>query len=347
MVFYNNTTLIRPAVARDVNCTLTEGQNKALNSLPMTLSFMIVLCQTFNVVVFMRGPSFIQPIGRLSPTVQLLSKVGAITYGILNRICIMNTLLISVDRWVSVEFAVVYRNNITHRRARIAIALTWLVGLFITVPGNAVYHERVIASCNRPVTVTWKINGTASEPWQGEEDNEMKKTTTLTYVVSVEPRAQTVGELLTGVARQPGQRAVLRPDAVPLPGAYSETRLHMNRRKRRSTMPVGPSQVENGRRLVRTRQTVNVVWSSLSASMVVVLGTVMANIPYNVLEIAGLNDNKAGIALLQVQNSMFAVQYIYTPLAYVIFFPVFREVACKPLQLVAHRLRRLWKPCST
>ncbi|OQV16569.1 hypothetical protein BV898_09242 [Hypsibius exemplaris] len=334
MAANNTTTTNKTQIAVRVNCTLTVEQDQILNWVPIGLSTLIMLCQVFNVSVFHvwrnREPfvlfhislcysslilginSFINPICRMVPwnwTTQMVAKAAVVSYGIINRVCVINTLLISVDRWVSVEFAVFYRNFMTHRRSRIIAAVTWTVALAITVPGIAVYHSGVIVSCNRPSNMNFRINGTAGEPWQ---------------------------VFLAFVAKGPYFIPLLFLFQARILMVAVMTRLRMNRM--RQVMRVGPN-VVNSRRLTRARMAVNLVWNNLAGSMVVVLGTVLANIPYNVLEFTGLNRGDAAVALLKLQNYLFIVQYLYTPAAYMIFFPLYRAVVYRPFRAVA----RVWK----
>lgn len=73
-----------------------------------------------------------------------------------------------------------------------------------------------------------------------------------------------------------------------------------------------------------------IVWGNLMGSMTVVMGTVVAHLPY--AQFFHIISNPATIvALTKLQNYLFIVQYIYTPVVYLVFFPHFRDAYLRSL----------------
>ncbi|OQV16572.1 hypothetical protein BV898_09245 [Hypsibius exemplaris] len=133
-MLFNESSLNRSRLPHGIshpNCTASAVRDTSLNSVPLLLASSIILCQIFNLTVFHlwrnREPfmlfhislsysslllglaALISPISRLSPwteVTQTFAASGVLLYGLINRIAVVNTFLISLDRWLSVEFLV-------------------------------------------------------------------------------------------------------------------------------------------------------------------------------------------------------------------------------------------------
>ncbi|OQV16571.1 hypothetical protein BV898_09244 [Hypsibius exemplaris] len=188
---------------------------------------------------------------------------------------------------------------------------TWLIALGITLPGMVVFREGIVIPCDGPFKMNFKLNnGTSSgQPWQ---------------------------VFLAGLAHGPFLIPILFVFQLRIMIIALQTRLRLHRL--RTATRVSPN-VDNVRRLRSAHLAARVIWSSIAGSMVVVIGTVLANLPYNVLEYSGLNGSRATVTLLKMQNYLFVFQYVYTPFVYMTFFPPFRAVVCRPYLLAARWLQ--------
>ncbi|OQV23346.1 hypothetical protein BV898_02793 [Hypsibius exemplaris] len=59
--------------------------------------------------------------------------------------------LISMDRWISVQFPVKYRGSISRLKIRKAIVLSWLITSVLALPGMIFYWPILLAACDRPI----------------------------------------------------------------------------------------------------------------------------------------------------------------------------------------------------
>ncbi|OWA50448.1 hypothetical protein BV898_14963 [Hypsibius exemplaris] len=113
------------------NCSLSANRKFDNNGIPLMLYLATVLSQLFSLLVFHRWPhkkpfiyyhvslslsallngltGITNPITRLaawSDASEVVAKAGAYTSIVFARTNVVNTLFMSVDRWMSVEFAV-------------------------------------------------------------------------------------------------------------------------------------------------------------------------------------------------------------------------------------------------
>ncbi|OWA52600.1 hypothetical protein BV898_17049 [Hypsibius exemplaris] len=65
---------------------------------------------------------------------------------------LLNLLCISVDRWLSIDFATQYHHLISKRRVRAVIIVMAFVALLLKVPGFIVYWQSFAAYCDWPLT---------------------------------------------------------------------------------------------------------------------------------------------------------------------------------------------------
>ncbi|OQV22667.1 hypothetical protein BV898_03492 [Hypsibius exemplaris] len=158
------------------NCTILQGrQSFTLNGTPLILSGAICLLQAFNLVVFSRWPNkqpFLMyhvslaacavsfaifgspaPIARLLPwsrVSEVVAIISAYTSIVIGRIGQLNILAISLDRLLSVEFPIPYRDHITRTKVSVVLGVNVLVALLLVVPAAAV-PANIVVSCNRPI----------------------------------------------------------------------------------------------------------------------------------------------------------------------------------------------------
>ncbi|OWA53024.1 hypothetical protein BV898_17460 [Hypsibius exemplaris] len=162
------------SVSLSSNCTLNKSQNFALNGLWLIIFSVIVLCQTFNLFIFRLWPRkdpfllyhiFLAvvtallavtaaglPIARLNPWTPITIIIGRTSLSIsivCNRLNLIITLAISIDRWLSVEFPIWYRCFMSKRTVLTALVVCLLVALAVTVP-IVVVPENLVVFCNRP-----------------------------------------------------------------------------------------------------------------------------------------------------------------------------------------------------
>ena len=147
-----NTSLI------DGNCSqLTMQYVVRFNSLPMILSISIAAAQLYNLVVFLywrnKEPflllhvwltitslfygvnSFMIPLTRILSWHEIRSVIAIrlfmASYFVVQAVSALTLLAVSVDRWLSVEFAIKYRNEITKEKVKRVVKCTVIVGLLI------------------------------------------------------------------------------------------------------------------------------------------------------------------------------------------------------------------------
>ena len=148
------------------NCTLSASQNRDLNGLPIPFSCLMIIAQLINLLVFRRWlhkePFLLLHLGlavnsllcgsvtlahlvvRAVPsashwnTVNVpLLRLSISVWSILRVSNMVILVFISLDRWLSVEFSLLYRQNINDRRV---LGSFWLIGavtLLIALPGKS------------------------------------------------------------------------------------------------------------------------------------------------------------------------------------------------------------------
>lgn len=170
----------RPATTR--SCPLNLDQQYVSDMLHITVGLLILNSQLFNLIVFhiwrnkepyillhtalawislLKGTShfadlLVRTVSRAllvtrSPTGQQASETlaklvlfGLIWLGLLDLTMLVG---ISVDRWLSVEWAVAYRNRVSRRAVKVLAALCVTASLIIGLPGIVVYWPSVSIVC--------------------------------------------------------------------------------------------------------------------------------------------------------------------------------------------------------
>ncbi|OWA50459.1 hypothetical protein BV898_14973 [Hypsibius exemplaris] len=170
----NVTLTILPA-----NCTLNAAQRYSLTVVPLLINAAIVTCQLFNILVFHRWPdkqpflryhvslaawslvyavtgSAVQIVRLIHPWTEIsviIARAASICATFCSRIVQVNILLISLDRWLSVELAIWYRNTMTQRKAWMIVVLSVVIGVLLFFPvltGSGAMR----VTCNEPLTGT-------------------------------------------------------------------------------------------------------------------------------------------------------------------------------------------------
>ena len=307
------------------NCTSFQTLNNPINAVPFITWCAVILCQVFDLTAFhlwrQHKPPFMQfhvslavssllaaavsliaPVSRASPwtpVTMTIAKFEVGAFATVLRVTIVNTLFISVDRWLSVEFPHLYRVHVSPRKITIAVVVSWVVALVLTVPGVVIFHHGIRVACDQPSSFPYKIDGSDGDSMQ-----------------------IFFGFLSRGYYIIP----MLFISQLRILMIAVETRLRLAQLRRQTVSPDGPGQAwkQSKRRLKIANLAVRIVWGNLLGSMTVVMGTVLANLPYNLAA-------EKTLVLIKMQNYLFTVQYLYTPLVYLVFFPHFRAAIKRPL----------------
>ncbi|OWA50618.1 hypothetical protein BV898_15129 [Hypsibius exemplaris] len=262
----------------------------------------ITAAQLFNLVVFAfwrhKEPS----------TVTLIRLFGAvfplytITTGILANV------LISIDRWLSVEFAFKYRTVISRKKTLWAIVVVIFGASLLLVGPVYVVHwnDIIVLNCAKP------------------------------YYFSP---GTSVGILVWRVANGPIYMLVLfvcqlRMLMIAISHGLQRRRNRLRARRRLSSLAPVPQS-----RLVTTLNEtlgsrVRIVWSSVMASMAVVCFTMLANIPAMVgffLQNSISTETRYAMMVLNLS------QHCMSPVLYLLFWRQFRRIlfpCCGRLQVV-------------
>ncbi|OQV16350.1 hypothetical protein BV898_09495 [Hypsibius exemplaris] len=336
----NFTSLLatRPAV----NCSLSATQDLQLNGVPTILVFSQILGQIFNLVVFhlwrnkepfltlhvalAYGNIFTGAVGSISAfarwskwtiTAETIVKVQVALFAFSNRSTVVNTVLISLDRWLSVEFPIAYRNRISKRKLSIAVLVGWIYSMAVTAPPFVAFRDRILVGCSRPGTFDY----TPSTLWE---------------------------YFLTAFTKAPIYVALLFLFQLRILVIAVETRIRLIRLKRSVRSAPPPNQAPNMTHALRAQEAklaARIVWSNLLGSMTVVLVTAISIVPTLVLEYNGLMGHKGTLLMQHIGSNLFVVQRIYTPFAYLAFFPQFRAAAVRPLVAMARRCG--WVPAAS
>ncbi|OQV12534.1 hypothetical protein BV898_13178 [Hypsibius exemplaris] len=277
----------------------------SLNGVPLILSGVIVCSQLFDLVIFhfwrQKEPYILFHVA-LAYTSLLVGVDGAVTplvrmlpwkepvvsfifiniffrgYEFFHTLALMTLLFISVDRWVSVEFAVEYRARISTSTVRLFIALTWILTATLTLPGIILYWPNLEAACDKVVRDT---DHSAGRP---------------------------VWKIFTG----PVILCLLLLSQTRIFIIAVNAKLRQLVAKARSPTATGPS----------PQVIVRIVWSSLRASMIILLFAVLSEAPY----LLRVERWVTSPTVVRMVFMLPAVQHMYSPLVYLLFFPPFRDV---------------------
>ena len=221
-----------------------------------------------------------------------VARASAQTFNILNRIMFVNAVFISVDRWLSVEFAIFYRTQISKRKIQICIVAIWVLGLAMGLPAVIFFTASGLhVFCNAP--------------WN--------------FVMHLEP-GNHLHLIASGLLRFPFLTMLvflfqLRILIIAVTTKLRLLRIRMSNRQAHEARPAGGGAV------------VRIVWSTLRGSMAMVVTLAISDIPVAVLEyVPGLNAQSIA-PLVQMKNMIPVAQYVMSPFIYLVFFQQFRETA--------------------
>ena len=172
----NSTNNSAAVVLGPTNCTLTAERWTALNGNALAVCCVILVTQTFNLFmfnlwrnkepfvllhVFLAANSLLRGfvglflvITRILPwndTVSVLFvKLTTVFTAVFNAQSSVILLFISIDRWLSVEFPIQYRDKISKKPIFQSLPIIVAVTLLLEVPGWLVFWKFLRASCVRP-----------------------------------------------------------------------------------------------------------------------------------------------------------------------------------------------------
>ncbi|OQV11492.1 hypothetical protein BV898_14222 [Hypsibius exemplaris] len=290
------------------NCSLSAERWFSLNGLPLVLQSIIILAQTFNLFVFHywrdKEPFIllhialavvsglqalsgsITPLTRILPwhpavSVVVINLVGQ-TFEHLETLYSLTLLSISVDRWLSVEFPGKYRAEVSKTKIHQAIAATVVLAVVLTLPGSIVYWEPFTAFCDKPVS----------------------------RIIMTPPRA--AWKIITG----PFIQIVIMVFQARLIAIAVQRKLR-KRNNHARRIGVKNNCGNNGGGVY----VVQLVWSSLRASLIIVLvGATSALLRVIPLPVS------ASPVIIRMLNLIPVVQHMYSPIVYLIFFPHYQTV---------------------
>ncbi|OQV23348.1 hypothetical protein BV898_02795 [Hypsibius exemplaris] len=171
---YNQSTLAGVGYS---SCNLTLSQTMALNGVPIILSIMMTLSHSFTLFIFnlwrqkeplvllhvalayaflfLTFSTVMTPIARLLPWNLPINgffiNLSNRCYEFFQTLSFVTLWLISVDRWLSVEFAVKYRAQISRLKIKKAIVASWLITSALALPGMIIIWPNFNAFCDRPI----------------------------------------------------------------------------------------------------------------------------------------------------------------------------------------------------
>ena len=326
-------------ISNHENCSsLTRAQQIAQNGPVIILASFIMTIQLLNIVVFCRwrnkepfvlfhvslavisflmgASSFLAIFARffsyLSDFTVQFTKLGMFLFTLFQLLFLLNLLVISIDRWLSVEFPVPYRNRITRKKVLWTMSATLAVAVVMMTIGGVELWRNLVVSCAIPGHLTSHLSKIF-----------------YVWIFLTEPLPLILLLLwqtrIFFIALSVKLRSMLSRERVGPPG---------------SVPPDGP-QLRGGDTRTRRRVAVQLAWSSLRASMVVLLSSALFSL-YNLLG----EDTIARYPLLQqIIRVSTALQYTYEPVVYLCFFPEYRAVVPRfctgwvPSQLQQHSSR--------
>ncbi|OQV15342.1 hypothetical protein BV898_10448 [Hypsibius exemplaris] len=309
----------------------TERQWFIINALGLSPGLMTVLCNTINLLVFYAWH-------RKEPYVlfHILLAVSSLMYGAmtafvpLGRLALgvqgatvlhfgglFATTVISVDRWLSVEFPHVYRVHATTPKVLAAIAAVCGITLLCTLPGAIIWRDCLTFHCFRAPTFESCTDSPAL------------------FVVLKDPIF--LGVLFVCQCRivWTAVRITLRRHRATV-GVAIDTRrrtqratvgVAMNTRRRTQRAIVGVA-IDTRRRTAAGHdpaQRIGLVWKTLRPGMSIVAVTFMSIFPHWILALlkqAGVSNADRGDT--SVLYLFWYIQHVTSPVIYVLFFRSYR-----------------------
>ncbi|OQV19865.1 hypothetical protein BV898_06135 [Hypsibius exemplaris] len=209
----------------------------------------------------------------------------------------VNVAVISVDRWLSVEFPIPYRNHSNRRRILWTISVAYVIATLHTVVPLVVFPECLLLYCSRQQAFRWL--GRSYLLW-----NYTRGPLFLMIIILTQTRICVIAS---------GARLrILRSRRVARALDERSSGIKEQRSKCRGS-------IQQARMVVRT------IWESVLPGSIMVMGALVANLPYYVVEILGVGESGSPAVMFTV--IVFSTQHIQTPFIYTMFFRPYREAA--------------------
>ncbi|OQV24801.1 hypothetical protein BV898_01393 [Hypsibius exemplaris] len=225
----------------------------------------------------------------LTPTNAFVDKfVGVVMIVYVNCVAILANLAISLDRWLSVEFAVRYRTTISHGKAVfVATVCIFGVAVILVAPGIGVFFSNItIDVCSR--RKNFLINGAGPQTWQAIQGPVM-----IPFLFASQLRILWIAG---GLRLQRWRNRNLN-----------------NNHRALELKPWKPAAIA----------VMRIVWSSLLASMAVVCVTLISRAPGLVLHYH--TTLRVSSETYRLAGYMTFVQHCASPLIYLFFWPDYRK----------------------
>ena len=311
-----NRTLLRDGplgIFEQQNCSgLTAAQRGALNNPTIVLASLMIASQLFNLLIFRRWRNkdpylllhvflaivslligvcgifgvFARFFPYLNSTTAVVNKVGISAYQFLNVTFLLTLLSISIDRWLSVEFAVAYRNVVSVKKMYLTLPAIVAVSLILDMPGLSIFARNIHVFCDR--SPEWNHSSSGGYAWQFVGGPFL-----LLLIFICQFRIFTIVLLMKLKIRHSRQ-------------------VGSNGTEGRSNA------VESAERIVIT-----VAWTSVRASMIVLLSCIVMNINL----IVGPAPFASNPTLMRINYLLPSIQHVFSPLVYLSFFRLFRKEA--------------------
>ncbi|OQV24795.1 hypothetical protein BV898_01387 [Hypsibius exemplaris] len=226
----------------------------------------------------------------LTPVNIILNKLfGYVFFSFTTSTAILANFAISLDRWLSVEFPVIYRTQVTHRKTLwVSTVGVFGTGLVLVGTGTALYWNDgiVIDTCSRQVTYRPQNITLGHEFWQVFNANIFMPFLFLSQL------------------------------RIVMISATLKLQRHRNQR-----VITANGNVEATRALMR------IVWSSMLASMAVVGITLISKVPFIIVYyLIRVIPGKVLMWLYPLVGFLTFIMHFTSPLVYLLFWPTYRGI---------------------
>ncbi|OWA52542.1 hypothetical protein BV898_16994 [Hypsibius exemplaris] len=143
-------------------CTVSVEQFNAQNFIALLVASATVAAQLFNILIF-RFFSIGLHAAPWTPIVIFLARLALSGFLMFHKFSMIMLLFISLDRWLSVEFAIKYRAHIFRPQIKCFVVLSWLITFLSSVRGCIVYWKFMSVMCDRPTR--FQAPGTGFMVW--------------------------------------------------------------------------------------------------------------------------------------------------------------------------------------
>ena len=182
---FRNNISIEYVPGRENCSSFTAAQRSALNAPSIILGSVMVATQLFNLIIFHqwrnKEPYVLLHVS-LAVTSLLLgvcsyfailalffpywndhiaqtTRLAVFLFRFFQILSLVNLLFISVDRWLSVEFPVPYRNRVTRRTMCLSMPVMLAVAVVMIVLDGVEYWQGLVVYCTRPAIQVMQLNG--------------------------------------------------------------------------------------------------------------------------------------------------------------------------------------------